>query len=193
MMQGWQHSWWVRRLVFLGVNLASGLIIATAIVMPIHDVLAGRDRLIAEQRTTLGRLRGIAAQETAVQTAARQFPADIGEYLAGKTEGVINADLQTRLKAMVEAAGARLRSVRILPPQTNDKVRYVGSRIEIYGPLPAIQRAVHVMETSKPYLFVKGAVIKPAPPAGKQDSPREPIIEAQPDIFGATRVAGSDR
>lgn len=130
----------------------------------------------------------LAAQET----ATKQAPPNTGEYLAGANEGVINADLQTRLKGMVEPVGARLRSVRTLPPQTSEQVRYVGSRIEIFGPLPAIHRAVVAIEASKPYLFVRGAVIKPAPPGGRQDVPQEPIIEPQLDVFGAVRNAGSN-
>jgi hypothetical protein len=103
------------------------------------------------------------------------------------------ADLQTRLKSTIEQGGARLRSVRVLPGQTIDQVRYIGSRIEIYGSLPAIHRAIHAVEAAKPHLFIGGAVLKPAPPAGKPGVAEEPIIEAQLDVFGATRIEASGR
>lgn len=191
-MQRWQDNRWLRGLAFVSANAAVGLMIVTALVVPIRDGLDGRDAQIAEQRTMLARFKVMATQEAAVEAAAKQTQPDTGEYLAGANEGVINADLQTRIKSMLEPVGARLRSVRTLPPQASDQVRYVGSRIEIFGTLPAIHRAVAAIEASKPYLFVRGAVIKPAPPAGRPDVSQEPVIEAQLDVFGAVRNAGSN-
>jgi len=192
MMQEWQNSRWLRGLAFVGANAAAVLVVANLIVVPVRDGLAHRDAQIAEQRTMLARFKALAAQEAVVEAAAKQAPADTGEYLAGSNEGVINADLQTRLKGMVEPTGARVRSVRTLPPQTTEQVRYTGSRIEIYGPLAAIHRAVATIEASKPYLFVRGAAIKSAPPTGRPDAPQEPVIEAQLDVFGAVRNAGAN-
>ena len=191
MMQRWQDSRWMRGLVFVSANAAVCLMVVTLLVVPIRAGLARRDIQIAEQRMMLARFKTLAAQEAAVEAAAKQAPADTGEYLTGNNEGVINADLQTRLKGMVEPAGARLRSVRTLPPQTAEQIRYIGSRIEIYGTLPAIHRAVAAIEASKPYLFIRGATIKSSPPAGRQDIPQEPVIDAQLDVFGAVRSVGS--
>ena len=103
-------------------------------------------------------------------------------------EGVIGADLQTRLKGMVETAGAKLRSVRTLPAETHEQTKYIGSRIELYGPLAAIHRAIYAVETAKPYLFVRSVAIKLAPPIGQVGIPQEPLLEAQLDIFGAVRI-----
>ena len=190
MKQAWQHPSWLRHVLFAGINLAAGFVAVAFIVLPIGDGLARRDAQIVEQRAMLDRFRALAGQEAAVDAAAEKLPADTGEYLTGNNEGVINADLQTRLKGMVEPVGARLRSgshlagadyragqVHRLPHQN------------VSGPLPAIHRAVAAIETSRPYLFVRAAVIKPAPPA-KPDIPQEPVIEAQLDVFGAVRNAG---
>ena len=192
MIQGWQDNRLLRGLAFVAVNAAIVAIIATAIIAPVRETLARRDALIAEQRLTLTRFKGLAAQESVVEAAAKQALPDTGEFLAGANEGVINADLQTRLKGMVEPTGARLRSVRTLPPQTSEQVKYIGSRIEISGTLPSLHRAIATIEAAKPYLFVRGAVIKPAP-ATRQDVPQEPLLEAQLDVFGALRPAGSSR
>ena len=178
--------------MFAGANTATILVIANLFVVPVRDGLAGRDAQIAEQRTMLALFNALAAQEPVVEAAAKQLSPDTGEYLVGSNEGVINADLQARLKGMIEPAGARLRSVRTLPPQTSEQVRYIGSRIEIYGPLPAIHRAVAAVEASKPYLFVRTATVKPAPAAGRPHIPQEPIFEAQLDALGAMRGGGSN-
>ena len=192
MIEKWLEIRWLRSLLFASANLAAASAVALLVVMPIHGGFADREEQIAAQRATLARLQAIAAQESAVQTASKTHSAaDMGDFLPGKNEGVVNADLQTRLKGTIEQAGARQRSVRTLSGQTVDQVRYLGSRIEIHGSLPAIQRAIHALEAAKPHLFVTGAVLKPVPSTGKPAE--EPVVEAQLDIFGATRIEASSR
>jgi hypothetical protein len=189
----WLDDIWVRRVLFLGVNGAAVLAVALLVLVPVRDVLDSRDAQIAEQRSMLARFTAIAAQEATVEAAAKQAPADHGEYLTGSNDGVVNADLQTRLKALVESAGAHLRTVSGLQPQTVERLRYIGSRVDIFGSLPSVHRAVAAIETAKPFLFVRGAVIKPAPPTGPANASQEPVIDAQLDVFGALRNAASGR
>jgi hypothetical protein len=179
--------------LFLGVNGAAVLAVAVLVMGPVRDVLDSRDAQIAEQRTMLARFMAIAAQEATVEAAAKQVPADQGEYLSGSNDGVVNADLQTRLKALVESAGAHLRTVSALQAQTVERLRYIGSRVDIFGSLPSVHRAVAAIETAKPFLFVRGAVIKPTPPTGPASASQEPVIDAQLDVYGALRHAASGR
>ncbi len=111
-----------------------------------------------------------------------------GEFLSGPNENVINADLQTRLKTVAEAADARLRAVQSLPPRTRDLTKYSGSRVEIYGSLQSIQRTVFAVESAKPYLLIVGASIKALPSSARPGVPEEPIIQAQLDVFGAIQT-----
>jgi hypothetical protein len=172
MISLWHNSAWLRRLAFVGGNLAVGAVIMFAGVLPMRDLFAERDRQIIEQRTTLARFRAVAGQDTVVQSAAGKIATHQGEFLVGKTEGVISADLQTRLKAMAEAAGAKLRSVRGVPAQSDEQTKYVGSRVELFGSLAAIQRAIYAIESAKPYLFVKERAIRLSPPVGQMGVPR---------------------
>ncbi|MGA2287767.1 type II secretion system protein GspM [Bradyrhizobium sp.] len=141
------------------------------------------------------RLSAIAAQAANVQSIVSDTSAQMrgGEFLAGADENVISADLQTRLKTITETAGARSRAVQALPFKISDQIRYSGSRIEIFGPLQSIHRAIHDIESAKPYLFITAAAIKLMPPAGGQGTPGEPMIQAQLDIFGAIQLGGRDR
>jgi hypothetical protein len=179
---------WVRKATFLAVNACAALAAFALLVMPVRDFFGDREATITRQRDLLARLSAIASQEPRVQSASRQAAEDAkrGELLAGPNEGVISADLQTRLKTMAEQAGARLRSVQSLPAISQDQVRYVGSRLEMFGPLRSVQRALHAIETGRPYLFVTGAAIKQS--AGGQNPREEPVIEARLDIFGAVQA-----
>jgi Type II secretion system (T2SS), protein M subtype b len=184
---------WVRRAVFVGFHFAIALSGAILVISPVREVLAARDAQIASQQAMLARLSALVSQEPKVDAAAKQTLPDTGEFLPGANEGVITADLQTRLKGMVESAGGRVRAVRVLPTQTVDQVRYVGSRVELQGSVPAVHRAIAAMEGVRPYLFVRAAVLKPAPPTGRPDSSQEPLIDAELDVFGALRPAPRDR
>jgi hypothetical protein len=183
-----------RRVLFVLGNLAICALVAGALVMPIRALFTGRDDRIADQLKVLARLSAIAAQASNVQSIASDTSAQMrgGEFLAGPNENVISADLQTRLKAITEAAGARSHAVQALPIKTSDQIKYSGSRIEIFGPLQSIHRAIYAIESAKPYLFISGAAIKALPSANRQGVSEEPVIQAQLDIFGAMQVNGRE-
>jgi len=192
----WRDRPWLRRTGFVAGNVAAALAVAAFLVMPVQAFFAERDARIADQRVLLARFTAIAAQQARVAAAAHEADAKVedGEFLVGTNEGVVVADLQTRLKAMAEAAGARLRSVQSLPPKTREEVRYVGARLDVYGPLAAIQRTLHGVEAGTPYLFVDAAVVRAPPPVNTQAlanaAPQEPAIDAQLDVFGAVHLKG---
>lgn len=188
MIPPWPQTALLRRLLFLLGNLAAGLALFFACVVPVRQLLADRDREILQLHMTLSRLREVTAREATVQSQAKRTVLGQGEFLAGKTDGVIAAEMQARLKRMVQAAGARLRSIRNLQPKTDAQIKHVGSHIEFSGPIAAVHRALHAIESAKPYLFVTGGTIRLAPPMGGAGAPQAPLIEAQLDIVGVTRI-----
>lgn len=192
----WRERPWLRRSAFIGGNVAAALAVVGFLVVPVQAFFAERDTQIATQRTLLARFAAVAGQQTRVEATAREADAQVenGEFLVGTNEGVIVADLQTRLKTIAEGGGARLRSVQSLPPKTRDEVRYVGARLDISGPLAAIQRTLHAVEAGTPYLFVDAAVVRVAPPTNAPGlanaTAQEPMIDAQLDVFGAVQLKG---
>ena len=180
-----------RAALFIAGNLVFWGLAISIIVMPVLSFFADREGRIDQQRRVLARLTAIAAQASSIQSIISETKAQIesGEFLTGTNENVISADLQTRLKEMTEAAGARPRAVQALPAQTVNLIRYTGSRLEISGSLQSIVRSMHAIESSKPYLFITGAALKILPPT-RQAVAEEPVVQAQLDIFGATRLGG---
>jgi general secretion pathway protein M len=179
-----------RRAIFLAAHATAVMMFVGLVVLPIHNFFADRNDRIAEQLVLLARLEAIAAQEANVKLVAHQaeMQAQQGEFLVGSSEGLVNADLQTRLKGFCETAGAKVRSAQSLPSKTIEQIKYSGSRIDIYGGIKSIQKAIHAIEAARPYLFVSGAVMKSAPPAGRPGYPEEPVIQAQLDIFAPMQI-----
>ncbi|HLH91736.1 MAG TPA: type II secretion system protein GspM [Xanthobacteraceae bacterium] len=182
----------LRRGLFVFLNLAACLGILAGIMWPIEDLLADRDRRIAEQRTLVARLAAVAAQAPAIRERSEQTKslADRPEFLHGPNDGVIAANLQSRLTGMTQSAGSRVRSIRALQPSTRDGVPYLGAHIDMSGPLLALQRAIYAIESATPYLFVVGAVIKPSTQTalqrpGAPNATEQPVFDAELDIVGA--------
>jgi hypothetical protein len=191
-MISWKYNELLCRTLFVFGNLALCVAVGSATVMSIRALFADRDSRIIDQQRILAQLTAIAAQEETVKSVESNTEAQMqrSEFLVGPNESVINADLQTRLKGIASSVGARLRVVQGLPARTDDKTRYTGSRIEIYGPLQSIYRGIFAVESATPYLFITAAAIKAMPSDGRPGTSTEPIIQAQLDIFGAIEIKG---
>jgi len=195
MITQWHDTVWLRRIVFLGLNVAACLAVFLLVVNPIRAVFLEQDVEIAMRSETIARMNAIANRESDVEALARQVDAesDLGEFLAGANEGVANAALQARLKTMTEAAGARVRSIQGLQPRNNGEIKYIGARIDLYGALGAVHKAIYAVESGKPYLFVSTASIRLSPSVGAQAAKTEPVIDAQLDVFGAVQMESPGR
>ena len=190
--QDWRQHPWLRKLAFLGGNLAAAAVMVLGSLLPIQEFFSERDLRIARQQALLSRLQSIASQETDIQAAARNLAEETkrGEFIVGPNEGVINADLQTKLKMKVQQSGARLRSAQSLPSKSVEGIRYAGVRLDLAGTLQAIYRTIYAIERGKPYHFITEATIKPSPAAIVRGVPTEPSIEARLDIFVAVEING---
>jgi general secretion pathway protein M len=188
-------DWKGRRLrgaVFVAAHLAALATIFELGIVPIREFLADRDARIAEQRSQLARFEGMASQEANVRAMARQVDAETqkGEFLVGSSDGLISADLQTRLKGFTESAGAHVRSAQTLPPKAVAQIKYAGSRVEIHGKIQALRKVIHGIEGARPYLFITSANMKLALPTGRPNGAEEPAIQAQLDVFAPIQIEG---
>ncbi|MGC2779394.1 MAG: type II secretion system protein GspM [Bradyrhizobium sp.] len=177
-----------RRGLFIVVNLTILALLFWGFVAPIAAMFAEREARIQQQQALLARLTAIAAQASAIEGLASETETQLqnGEFLTGATENVIAADLQTKLKTIMGNVGAQSRAIQSLPGRTVDQIKYSGARIDLSGPLPAVMRAVHAIESAKPYLFIGNAVLKSGP-AMRPGVAEEPVLQAQLDIYGAVQ------
>jgi general secretion pathway protein M len=174
----------MRKAAFVGGHILLLATLGAFVIGPIRAGLAEGDAEIARQAETLARFQAIARHKPeppSPELAA--LAADM--ILTGPNEGVAAANLQARLKIMSEAAGARLRSVQGLPGRSEGALRYIGARLEIFGPLAAVHRAVHAVESAKPALILTGATLKLSPVAAPPGKAAEPVMEAQLEIAAA--------
>jgi hypothetical protein len=188
-------DWKDRRLrgaVFVAAHLAAFAAVFGFVILPIQDFFADRDARVAEQHGQIARLEGIAAQEANVRAMAGQMDSEAqkGEFLVGASEGLISAELQTRLKGFAELAGAHVRSAQNLPTKVAGQIKYSGTRVEIYGNVQSLRKAIHEIEGARPYMFITGANLKLVMAASRPNSAEEPAIQAQLDVFAPIQIEG---
>jgi general secretion pathway protein M len=175
----------LRKAIFFGVNALIALVVYLLAIEPLRAFLGDRADAIAERRGTLAGYEAIASQEATVKDYARQVEESNarGELLTGESEGVVNANLQARLKALAEEAGATVMSLQALPAKVLNGETLVGARLDVTGPLPALHKLAKSLEGDPPLLLVLTAAVRKTAIWSEQTA-AEQTLEAQFDVFG---------
>jgi general secretion pathway protein M len=114
-------------------------------VQPLMDWQAERTEALA-RRTEL--LRHMTATAALLPELRRQLPDEhttVEEWVAGDSDAVAGATLQTMVQDMATAAGAELSSMEVLPVEPRGAYRRLGLRVETAAPWPVLielQRAI---------------------------------------------------
>jgi hypothetical protein len=179
----------LRRCVFVGFNMGSLALIYFLAMEPLLSLFSEQADRLSQARGTLANYRAIADRDEAVRAAAARADeaASSTAFLQGVSEGGASANLQARLKAIADQAGARVQSVRALEPANDESARYLKAHLELTGPVAAIYATLRAIEGREPYLFVEQAILRmPAGPPNTLPT-QEPSVEAQLDIYGPVR------
>jgi general secretion pathway protein M len=187
---------WLRSIAFVLANLLLLIAIFFAFISPMKNFFSQREAQITEKRMLFLHSKSFADQQAAVQDLTRKMETtkDDSEFLRGSSQNVVSADLQTRLKSIIETAGARLHSIRGLQSQTKDRIQFIGAEVEISGPIRAIHQTIYAMESARPLLFVTSADIKTSSlvyiPLNKSETESETALDVRLEISGALQLDG---
>lgn len=115
-----------------------------------------QDHLI-QQQNRLEQLERMAASREPIQQLIATINQDrnaVVQYLSQATPSVAGAELQQRVKAVVEAAGGTLRSTQALPPADEGNAVKVTVSVNLTGDTETLQKILHEMEAQTPLLLV---------------------------------------
>lgn len=175
-----------RRVIFVSVNLVILVLFYLLFIEPARRVIADGAEMIAQRRATLARYEAVAAQENAIADYARQV-ADTnarGELIDGESEGIINANLQARLKALAEESKVTVRSIQMLPARALQGVTLVGARLDVSGGYEAVHALARALEGEPPLLIVNTASLRGQLALWGAPTESDQEIEGQFDVFG---------
>ncbi|MGO8914490.1 MAG: type II secretion system protein GspM [Stellaceae bacterium] len=149
---------------------------------------------IADRESAIARFRRVAAelpQRRAQLAALRQRQAASEGFLQGTNDALVAAQMQNRIKALVEAAHGELKSTQVLPVQDEGKYRRITIRAQMTLDTEAAQRVLYGIETASPLLFLDNLDLRAHLGADRR---RERTVEDQSldvrlDVYGYMRGA----
>ena len=200
---------WLRRLPFIAFNfVAVGLLFA--LLSPFLGWAFGDRAGLDDRRQILARYLAVAAQEKAVRDFARRVDENNanGDLIEGASAGVVTALLQSRLKALGDAAGVSIQSIQALPLKSlgapgleparggalasseasTTAPQLFGARIAFSGTLPATQGLIQSIETGTPLMLITSAVLSKIADSEQESQNHDQLIQTQLDVYGGGLV-----
>lgn len=163
-----------------------------AVVEPLLDDYGTTRAAIADEEAALVRFRRVAAelpQRRAALAALRQRQAASEGFLQGTNEALVAAQIQNRIKALIEQARGELKSTQVLPVQEEGKYRRITLRAQMTLDTAGVQRVLYGIETASPLLFVDNLDIR-AHSGGDRRRERanpDPALDIRFDVYGYMR------
>jgi len=149
---------WGQRLGALALLL---LVVVSTLYLVVDHVLVARYRFYLErleqQQGRLEQLERMAASREPIQQLIAKIQQDrniTAQYLPQSAPPLAAADLQQRVKAVVEAAGGTLRSTQALPPVEEGNAVKVAVNATVSGDTEILQKILYDLESQTPLLFV---------------------------------------
>lgn len=178
--------------VLLGIAV---LAVYQLIFAPLAIAYRDGERSIEQSKELLQRYEALAEQRSllADRLAERQErAASAAGYLTGPSDALAAAQLQDRVKSVVEAAGGELRSTQILPatPLEGDLgFRRTTLRVHFVVTIEGLETTLYDLETGQPYLIIDDVTIRQERVRRRRrnDPEREPMLDVSLELFGYLR------
>lgn len=166
-----------------------------AVVRPYLETLAANRETIREQAALRDRYLGLAANDAALDERLADLgdETDGGEsaYLEGASEALVAADLQNRVKTVVQDNGGVLNSTQILDPTSESGFRRLTVRVRMSASTEALYKILYDFEAQRPFLFIDNIDIN-ARTIRMPDRERETVeLIVSFDLFGFMRTPSS--
>lgn len=184
---------WVGKAAALAILLVVLGLVKSLAVDPLIDAFVTNGEQVRKLTALSARYRALIDQLPALRAErdglSRQVTADSG-FLRNANETLAAAELQARLKGLVDQVHGELKSTQILPMQQIGGFRRVGVRGEMAMTLPAIQKVLYETEAGSPTLVLDGLSIR-SKAADRQEerNPDVVLLEMSVDIYGFLRGA----
>ena len=144
-------------LVLLALALLGG---ARLLVAPLLAAFQDNASRIEQAESLLQRYRALAEQRQAMAdrlAAQEELAASAAGYLQGPSDALAAAQLQDRVKSVIEGAGGELRSTQILPARATEAdagIRRAALRVQFAVTIEGLAETLYELESGQPYLLI---------------------------------------
>ena len=161
-------------------------------IAPIVDAYQSSHRSIVQLRAELSRYERVgsalpARRDELAALRRRQWAQD--GFLQGPSDTLVAAQIQNRLKRLVEAGKGQLQSTQILPPRQEGAVRRITVRAQMSATLGGMLHVFYALESGYPLLFLDNVDIRKRPAQYGRGVARmdDDVLDVQFDIYGYMR------
>lgn len=156
-----------------------------------------RDSL-EQQQHRLAQMGRLVASREPIQQQIDKIQRDqaiISQYLPQPAPALAAAELQQRVRAVVEAAGGTLRSTQALPPVEEGSAVRVAVSVALTGDTGNLEKILYDLESQTPLLFVDNLEIsarenRPRLSGGRMASYTRIQLNVQFEVWGYLRKEG---
>ena len=150
-------------LALLALALLGGFRLVVAPLMAAFQDNAAR---IEQAETLLQRYLALAEQRQAMSdrlAAQEELAASAAGYLEGPSDALAAAQLQDRVKSVIQGAGGELRSTQILPAVAIDGdagIRRTALRVQFAAAIGGLAETLYELESGQPYVFIEQLTVR---------------------------------
>lgn len=134
------------------------------IIYPVITIQSDFRESLDQQRFKLRQLKQILALKDPLTQRLDSIKALSNSnetFLPTTTAALASADLQTRIKQVVNEAGGELSSTQVIPEKGEDNFVRVGVKVRLNGNTPILRNVIHTFESGKPALIIDNLNIRP--------------------------------
>ena len=175
-----------RRALAVGLLVAAVVAVLALALAPILLLHRHYDDAIETWSTRLATYRRVAAQAPELRRALDAMRAKDGRrfFLRNTAANLAGAELQELVKGTIESSGGRITTSQSPAPREDGGFRQIIATVQFFATVPALQKALHGIETKEPYLVVENITIRPtnAFRGFKPGAGQEPEVNVQLDV-----------
>jgi len=171
-------------------------VLYVAVAQPVLDDYRSTQQSIEDMNSAIERYRRVTAelaQRRATLATLRQRQAATAGFLQGTNDSLVAAQIQNRLKTIVEGAHGELKSSQVLPAQEEGRYRRVTIRGQMVLHLTAAQKVFYAIESASPLLFLDNLNIRTAAAERRRDrgasatANQDTTLDVRFDVYGYIR------
>jgi len=175
-----------QRVLAVSLLVAFVAIALAVVLVPLWSLHRHYDDAIADLNDRIERYRRIAAQAPEYRKALDAMRAKDGRrfFLRNTAPNLAGAELQELVRAAIEGNGGRITTSQNQGPRDDGRFRQITVTVQFFASTPALQKILHALEATPPYLSVESMTLRPLNAfRGFKPAPgQEPEVNVQLDV-----------
>lgn len=176
-----------QRLIAVAALATAILLAGFLVVLPVFEMISGKQTRIAEAEAELLKWEGIAASRDLMQAAAED-PAARGRAAAlalpASTDAQAAASVQAAVRRSLSDASAELKSIQPLELRSRGTLRETGVRVVALATHEQLENTLFAIDNASPRMFVREANIQLAGGSRRlADQAEAPVLQVRLDVL----------